>query len=58
MKKQFLLLMGTVLFSTFSLFAQQPSNPSFETWPSADVVTGWGTFTQVLAGAGSSGTRS
>lgn len=47
--------MGTVLFSTFSLFAQQPTNGSFETWPSADVVTGWGTFTQVLAGLGAPG---
>lgn len=55
MKKQFLLLMGTVLFSTFSLFAQQPVNGSFETWPSADVVTGWGTTTQVLAGLGAPG---
>jgi hypothetical protein len=55
MKKQLLLLMGTVLFSTFSLFAQQPTNGSFETWPSTDVVTGWGTFTQVLAGAGLTG---
>lgn len=27
----------------------------FETWPSTDVVTGWGTFTQVLAGAGLAG---
>lgn len=52
MKKQFLLLIGTVLFSTFSLFAQQPLNPSFETWPSVDVVSNWGTYTQVLAGAG------